>query len=240
MTQYPPLLARQAIFNSQGDIIAYELLSRPQPPEDDDFNKWQELQGSQATADVLWRAFHEIGIKHATYNLPAFINCTETWLHNPPTYPKKNIVLEVLEYIQPSKENIDALKQRKKEGFVIALDDYVGHPNQQALLHLADIIKLDIKYFSSLQQIERLKHYVDSRFKNHRFQWLAEKVETKREYLFCKKIGFSYYQGYYLSYPENIYLHTTGENIRIFVDEAQRNIDTFSSSRQQRLPIFII
>src|SRR5690606_11831072 len=93
-----PLLARQPILNRRQKVVGYELLCRPVPQ---DTRQWQDVFGDHATSEVLISAFNDIGIDQVTGGLPAFINFTRHWLHNPPMLPSNRLVAELLEYIEP-------------------------------------------------------------------------------------------------------------------------------------------
>lgn len=76
----------------------------------------------------------------------AFINFTEGLLN--PEYeaffPRRHIVIEVLESVVVTPQLISSLQHLKQKGFVIALDDYVFNPALEVLEDYADIIKVDI------------------------------------------------------------------------------------------------
>src|SRR5690606_41495505 len=82
-----PLLARQPILNRRQKVVGYELLCRPVPQ---DTRQWQDVFGDHATSEVLISAFNDIGIDQVTGGLPAFINFTRHWLHNPPMLPSRS------------------------------------------------------------------------------------------------------------------------------------------------------
>ena len=193
-----PLLARQPILNRQQKTIGYELLCRPIPRNTD---VWQEEFGDQATGEVLITAFNEIGIDFVTGGLPAFINFTQFWIENPPLFTASKIIAEILENIEPTTKNIQAIKRLHETGFRLALDDYQGDPEKEAFFPYLDIIKVDIRLLPSLdvlsELIEKNKHY--------ELTWLAEKVETREEFDACKAAGCDLFQGYFFSQPTNIY-----------------------------------
>lgn len=193
-----PLLARQPILDRSLKTVAYELLCRPVP---EDTLLWQNANGDLATSEVLISAFHDIGIDHVTGGLPAYINFTSYWLHNPPVLPANSLVAEVLEYIDSSNENIKALTKLKKLGYKIALDDYDGSDDRVALFPHVDIIKIDIR---RLPDIDLLPSIIQ-RFQDLNLIWLAEKVETQHEYEICRAAGCHLFQGYFFSQPANIY-----------------------------------
>ncbi len=194
----PPLLARQPIVDINLNVVGYELLCRPLP---EDTLAWQNKHGDRATSEVLISAFNDIGIDLVTGGLPAFINFTSHWLHNPPIMPANSLVAELLEYIPASEENLTALRKLKKLRYRIALDDYQGDEAQAALFPLIDIVKVDIRRLPDIRQLPAL---ID-KYKHHNLQWLAEKVETREEHRLCWDAGCTLFQGYFFSHPDNVY-----------------------------------
>lgn len=193
-----PLMARQPILDRKLKVVGYELLCRPIP---EDSQSWQEAHGDDATREVLISAYNDIGLEQVTGGLPAFINFTHYWLHNPPSLPKKSFVAEILEHIEPSEENVTALRNLHEKGYRIALDDYQGNPAQAVFFPYIHIVKVDLKLLSSLDELPN----IIERYKEHKLTWLAEKVETIEEYEFCKKAGCDLFQGYFFSHPANVY-----------------------------------
>jgi EAL and modified HD-GYP domain-containing signal transduction protein len=192
------LLARQPIFNKELVTIGYELLYRPIP---NDNENWQRESGDLATNEVLVSAFDDIGLHDLTAGCPAYINFTEHWLSNPPPFNPKNVVIEILEHISPTPENIKAIIALRKKGFLIALDDYLGDPKQDPFLPYIDIIKLDVLACKSMDKVQEI---IERKGKDT-FLWLAEKVENKEVFEACLAAGCDYFQGYFFSRPVNIY-----------------------------------
>jgi EAL and modified HD-GYP domain-containing signal transduction protein len=205
------LLARQPIFDRSLATIGYELLYRPIPSEEDG---WQHHSGDLATNEVLISAFDDIGLEYITAGQPAYINFTEHWLNNPPPFNPKNVVIEILEHVPATQNNVAAVASLRNKGYLIALDDYSGSPVQDPFLPHVDIIKLDILAFSDLSQAEKI---IQSKGKEN-FLWLAEKVETQAEYEICRKAGCDYFQGYFFSRPANIYGNKLSNNKRVILD----------------------
>ncbi len=205
------LLARQPIFDQKLNTIGYELLYRPIPSDDEG---WQMHSGDLATNEVLVSAFDNIGIEHVTAGHPAYINFTEHWLNNPPPFNPNNVVIEILEHIKATPQNVSAVASLRKKGFLIALDDYLGNPAQDPFLPHVDIIKLDILAFNNL---EEAKNIIDQKGPKN-FLWLAEKVETQEVYEECIKAGCDYFQGYFFSRPANIYGNQLSSNKRVIFE----------------------
>ena len=192
------LLARQPILNSQMEIAGYELLCRPIPQDSRD---WQISHGDRATSEVLISAFNDIGIEDVTEGKPAYVNFTTHWLQNPPIMPCVNMVAEILEHIEPTPENLQAIKALKDHGYQVAIDDYTGDPALVPMFPFIDIVKIDIRALSDLSQLAE----IIQRYASYDLIWLAEKVETQEEFDTCKAAGCTLFQGYFFSRPANVY-----------------------------------
>ena len=188
------LLARQPIFDRDLNISAYELLFRS-----DMNNQASFLDGDSATSQVMLNAFNELDIREVVQNHPAYINFTRNLILNPPPFDRKRFVIEVLETVEVDDELISNLQALKNSGYTIALDDFVYDSRWDPVLRIADIVKLDVL---ALDQAALHAHV--QRLKPFNVQLLAEKVETHEMFHACKALGFTLFQGYFLSRPEHI------------------------------------
>lgn len=194
MTEKNVLLARQPIYDTQQELVAYELLFRPEDKSD-----MPSFDGNMATSRVLLNAFTEGDIESVTGNKPAFVNFTKELLLSPPPFNPELIVVEVLEDIIIDNDVVEAIKDLKRKGYRIALDDFVMDERYQPLLPLADIIKLELPAMTA----DELKNAI-SALKPFSSTLLAEKIETAKDYHLCKDLGCDLFQGYFLSKPEII------------------------------------
>lgn len=187
-------VARQPIFDRNNDVIAYELLFRSGYE-----NGYDNIDGNQATLNVIANSFYELDLKTVTNNKKAFINFTEKLIKEEiaTILPCEYVVVEVLETIEPTSEIILACKKLKEKGFLLALDDFVFDKKYNKLIELADIIKVD---FIITKGYERKKIF-DLLKINNKIKFLAEKVETIEEYNEAMEYGYTYFQGYYFSKP---------------------------------------
>lgn len=195
MSQENILLARQPIYDTHLNICAYELLFRA----DHQSQNFNEIGADAATSTVIFNAFSEVGIHNVVGEHRAFINFTRNLILDPPPFTSGEIVIEVLEDIQPEPEILESLQKFKKQGYTIALDDFKYHESLQPFVDLADIIKIDVL---ALTQDELIAHA--AMLQSDKIKLLAEKVETQEMYNFCKELGFSYFQGYFLSRPKTV------------------------------------
>nr|WP_275692709.1 EAL domain-containing protein [Rheinheimera hassiensis] len=106
------------------------------------------------------------------------------------------VVIELIERIEPTAEFIAAVVSFKQQGFRFALDDFEFSDAWQPLLELADIIKIDVLN-SSLAEVERYK----AQYSRPGLVWLAEKVETEQQFIAFKALGCELFQGYFLAKP---------------------------------------
>lgn len=187
-------VARQAIFDAELNVYAYELLFRSGNTGTADVT-----DGNAASSQVMINAFLDIGIEAITNNHICFINLTRDFIVGqlPLPLPPETVVLEILEDIEVDEELLNALKIFAKQGYTIALDDYVFTADKNPLFDIIDIIKIDFLECDK----DRLASEVQ-RLKKHNVKLLAEKVETQEEFELCKALGFDYYQGYFISKPK--------------------------------------
>ncbi|MGM0845349.1 MAG: EAL and HDOD domain-containing protein [Bacillota bacterium] len=189
-------VARQPIFNVNEEAIAYELLYR-----NNQENFFPNINGDRATADVIINSFLNIGIDQLSGGKPCFINFTETLLKlKVPTYFRpREIVVEILETVQPSPEILKICRELRQLGYKIALDDFVfnkSNPYCKELMKLADYIKVDMLSTSeeTREEIELIARLLDVKL-------LAEKVETRKDFEEAKKRGYALFQGFFFSKP---------------------------------------
>ena len=188
-------VARQPILKSNKHRFGYELLFR-----DSLSNTFPDIEGDIATSKVLTHTFFAMGLDVVTNNKPALINFTRELLVKkaPLLFPKEDIIIEILENIEPDTQVIESVKELVKKGYKIALDDFIFHKKYISLIKFAKIIKFDLiaTPLNTLQPIlDKIKHI-------KKLILLAEKVETYEEFEQAKAMGFSLFQGYFFSRPE--------------------------------------
>jgi len=84
---------------------------------------------------------------------------------------------------------IAACRRLKESGYTIALDDFGMNDPREALSDDVDIIKVDLRETSSADAAAMVKRYGP-----WRSRMLAEKVETREEFMAAKKAGFLYFR----------------------------------------------
>ncbi|PJC87674.1 histidine kinase [Vibrio sp. HA2012] len=187
--------ARQPILDRERKMIGYELLFRNSPK-----NTFPEVEPERATSMLLSEQFFGAGNNTADNKL-SFVNFPYQSLINqiPTLFPKKKIVVEVLEDCEPTEELLDAIKHLHHKGYKIALDDFVPTPGWIPFLPFIHLIKFDIR----IVPVRKAVKFIE-KLKGTKIQFLAEKVETYDEFEEAREAGFHFFQGYFFSKPEII------------------------------------
>lgn len=188
-------IARQPILDINKKTVGYELLFRDGPS-----NTFPAIDPEQATSRLL--SDHFLSTHYATLgNKLGFVNFPYQSLINkvPTLFPAESLVVEVLEDCSPTTELLNAIKEMAALGYKFALDDFVPSKEWKAFLPYVSIIKFDIRQIS----LQKAQVFIN-RFARTSIQFLAEKVETYKEFEQAKKAGFELFQGYFFSKPEMI------------------------------------
>jgi c-di-GMP-related signal transduction protein len=190
------LVARQPILDVNQEIYAYELLFRGELHHD------SASQGDDdATIRTINTGLNVMGLDELIGGAMAFINITEGLLLSGQceALPPKRVVVELLENIRPTPQVIEATKKVKDQGFLIALDDMVSTDGYEALLELADIVKVDYMLTEPHDRYPLIEYLHE-----HNITILAEKVETHEEFNEAKALGCSYFQGFFFCKPQTL------------------------------------
>lgn len=191
-------IGRQPIFDELEQVYAYELLYR-----NNDNNYYDMPDADTATYDVIAQTFVSFGVHEISQGRPCFINFTENLLMSPifEQLSSQYVVIELLENIDMTDEVVRRVKQLKKQGYRIALDDFVLHDalQQSDIFKYVDIIKVD---FLLANEEERLKIEYLVRQRYPHITLLAEKVETHEEYKWARLHGYKLFQGYFFKRPQ--------------------------------------
>ena len=185
-------VARQPIFDQQLRVCGYELLYRRS-----ENNIFENVDDSLATADVIHNAYLVFNLRELTEGTRAFINFPQTLIEGevPSLLPRQSLVVEVLEHVEPTEKVLQSLRSLKRQGYTIALDDFVFEEKYHPLIGLADIIKIDYQ----ATPVDQQQKLIDAL--GHRIEFLAEKIETPAEYEIAKRLGYKMFQGYFFSRP---------------------------------------
>jgi c-di-GMP-related signal transduction protein len=186
-------VARQPIFDRQEKVFGYELLFRK--GLENVFPGGDTDAASRATVDSSLL----LGLDVLCDGRRVFINCTrDTLIKGLITLlPSQSTVVEILENVPPDPDVVKACQSLKEAGYLLALDDYVANDPREPLAEIADIIKVDLKLTTVQQRAALIKRYGP-----WHCRMLAEKVETRAEFVESRDQGFVYFQGYFFRKPE--------------------------------------
>ena len=187
-------IARQPIFSKNKQIFGYELLFRSGALE----KSFASADADQATSRVVMESFFSGGVDSITGGKPAFINFTSRLLlENTATlFPKDQLVIEILEDVEPTPEIIEACRALNREGYKLAMDDFVYRPELAPLIEMSRIIKFDFLASTTAEISGMMKKF------NLKGKWLlAEKIETPEMFELARSMGFELFQGYFFSKP---------------------------------------
>jgi len=208
-------LARQPILNRSGKIFGYELFFR------DDNGVMEHFPSNlTATSRVLMNTLNHMDFHHIKGHdeRKLFINIDHTILQAGilELLDPEHFILEILETTEVEEAVLEKVANLSTKGFAFALDDFDCSAEMlrrfSSLLPLMDYIKIDIMHADP----KRVKLMVP-KLKEYGLVLLAEKVETKEQYLEFSQLGCDLFQGYYFHLPEkleaSLYNHTEPHEI---------------------------
>ncbi len=219
----PPtkFVARQPILTKDEQVFGYELLFR-----DGTENFFLGTDSDSASRSTLDSSIL-MGLDTLCGGHRAFVNCTrEVLLKDYVTLlPAQQTVVEVLETVEPDDLVVAACRRLKEAGYQVALDDFTPNDPREPLAELADIIKVDVQSTTPEERAAMVKKYGP-----WRSRMLAEKVETREEFLACRNAGFVYFQGYFFKRPEIVTAHEIPVNrlnyVRMLQAVSKDELDT--------------
>lgn len=177
-------ITRQPIYNSSGQVDAYELLYR---------NTDRNYASVENSESIFKFGMHEL-----TNGRKAFINLGDGHLLDQvtPLLNPEQFIIEIAEKAILAPEIKDSLYTLKSKGFDILLNDYIGTDVPDAILSLIDIIKIDFKA-TAKEQRATFAHIFIQQGKT----LLGKNVETKEEVLEAMSLGCQLFQGSYYYKP---------------------------------------
>lgn len=213
-------LARQPILNKNDNLYGYELLYR-----NSEQNFFADIEPEKATVSLLINTFLSFGIDKVSDGNRVFINFSEKLIEDVDFFrilDARQVVIEVLETVEITSSILKRLRELKKQGFMIALDDFTMDfkkaKKYKSLFQTIDILKIDFLATSELEQIQ----FATLKKDFPHLILLAEKIETKAQRDRAEKMGYELFQGYFYTKPEilkevdispSFALHTTILNL---------------------------
>ncbi len=187
-------IARQPIFEANLKLYGYELLYRKSQN-----NYYEGTDDDSATATLLDDLFF-LDFDELVESKRGFINFSRNLIMDdvPLMLPQKNLIVEILERVDVDEDVIEKCKAYKKQGYTLAIDDFIfGHKNKlyDELIDIVDIIKVEYSIETLAQQMKLIGQYRSS------ITFLAERIETQDDFAIAKNMGYTLFQGYFFSKP---------------------------------------
>jgi len=188
------ILSRRAIFNSQENVIAYELKL------DHSLEKPANEREEAITAELLLRLV-DAGLSTFVDGLTAFIPVSRSYVRAglPVIEHTENLVFEIPEGLLEESEKRRFFSSVKRGDIHFAW----VHPKPGSLdgelLDRVEYVKLDVTSNSQAQLNSLIKFY-----KSHGIKLIADQVSTPIMFEQCKSMGFDYFMGYFFCMPRVI------------------------------------
>ncbi|MBS1839495.1 MAG: HDOD domain-containing protein [Acidobacteria bacterium] len=187
-------IARQPIFDEHLRVFAYELLFRGSGE-----NRFEP--NPLASRSVIVDSTMVFNLERLVGPAKAFVNMDEQALltEAPMLLDPRRVVLEVLESVTPNDEVIEACRELQRKGYELALDDFVGGDKWHPLMPMVKFLKVDYRGCGELAQ-----RAIAEQYRPRGIALLAEKVETEAEVERSRRLGYSYFQGFFFCKPAMI------------------------------------
>jgi EAL and modified HD-GYP domain-containing signal transduction protein len=187
-------LGRQPILDRDQHVVAYELLFRASATAQTAV--FPEVK--KASIQVIATTFSSMGVGAVLGSCRGYFNIAAEVLMSDvlEALPCDRVALEILETMKVDEAVSQRCIELKEKGFMIALDDYVPDDPREAMLGVADLVKVDLVGLDEPALRALVRH-----LRKWEVQLLAEKVETREEFDLCRKLGFELFQGYFFARP---------------------------------------
>ena len=192
VTDTPAVIGRQPILDTDGQLFGYELLYRRTAILDD-----TNFMTRSVIADLLT----SFDLASLANEKRLFVNVTADALQRGylRLLPPDKTVVELLENFELTDEILEACRELKQAGYLVALDDVTSLASVEHALDVVDIIKVDMLDTGLIEQARLAKAC-----KERNLRLLAEKVEDRQVVERSTELGYSLFQGYFFCRPASI------------------------------------
>jgi EAL and modified HD-GYP domain-containing signal transduction protein len=182
-------LSRQPVFDAAFEVVGYALLMRGDDGASD--ARPEAILSSYASqyADRVvggQKAFVRIGEEQLAQKLEKVL-------------PTSRTILEIANSSQASEQLGEHVKRLNREGYSIALGDFVLTRAVQPLLESAHFVKLDVPRFTNEQLVKQIKF-----LKQFDVQTIAANIHSHEQFELCQELGFDFFQGTFLCRPRDV------------------------------------
>jgi EAL and modified HD-GYP domain-containing signal transduction protein len=190
----PAFIARQPIFDHKLQVVGYELLFRGRG-----YAAGAQIDDAEvATATVVLNTLTELDMNRIVGHKTAWINVSREFIVDGlvQAVPPSVVGLEIPEHERFDDEMIGALRELKRAGYKLALDDFRYRDGSEELLELFDVVKLSMPELGRQQMRE-----LAQRLRPYEGKVLGDKLGTQPDHEVCIAIGCDLFQGYFFCRP---------------------------------------
>jgi EAL and modified HD-GYP domain-containing signal transduction protein len=198
---------RQPILAADETVIGYKLLFRTDVVSH--FSAEDANAEARTTIDMAMLLGLDVLCDHRL----AFIGCNRDLLldHGLAFLPGSRAVAEIERAVEVDDVLVNACCDLKNAGYRIALEEFTEDDPRQAIVHLADYLKVDVRQegWEETRQVVGLdawKHAV----------LLATNVETREVFDLARTKGFQLFQGYFFRKPESLRTRSAPTNRAVY------------------------
>jgi EAL and modified HD-GYP domain-containing signal transduction protein len=216
-------LGRQPILDKHQALAGYELLFRTTANGDNPVG-----DPRAATADVVCKAFAQLGLPNVLGLVRAFINVDASFLSEDviELLPKDMVVFEVDVAALTDPAAVARCRELKEHGYQFVISGLTAVTETlRPLLDLATYLKVDV----NSMPVDQLQS-VAAELKTTRRTLVACRVESQNQMELCALLGFQLFQGYYFAKPDIIEGRTLDAStqglfrlIQLIAEEAEVN-----------------
>lgn len=187
-------VAIQPICDHRFHHVADELLYRARPGADSVLVDDPLL----ATARACATAFYEVGLKALVGNRQLFFNATAEWVASPDIMPlpTSQLVAEIPPQLMADADVLSYLNALHAQGCHICIDDTLLADCGDAILQVADFIKVDTRRADAFA--------LPALHPRACLTWIATFVENREQLETANQAGFKLFQGYVFSPPNHV------------------------------------
>ena len=179
------LLTRQPIFNSSGELFAYEI-------------KYKQSEKSAEESEKSGEYFG-VDLRKVIGEAKAYVKFSAESIKRgiPQIFPRERLISVFSgRELLGDKEAVECLRKLKRKGFLFAVDDFKRGRGLDEILELSDIVELD---FSNPQTVQEEASYICG-FTNKRI--VAKNVNSRENFDYAKKIGCAFAEGDFFLKPQ--------------------------------------
>ncbi|NJM13120.1 MAG: HDOD domain-containing protein [Synechococcaceae cyanobacterium SM1_2_3] len=188
-------LGRQPIYDLNFRLEGYELSYHPTDVENTSL-----LDSELSSSQVLFDTLAEVGLERLVGVSKAFLNTARELIVQgylqQTIAPSPQLVFQVSTDIMVDQPLVDALRLLRKEGYCFLLNNYVDNEAYQALLEIADYVRIDIAATTAAQA-----HRIITQLHKRGIALIAGNIEDQDILESCQALRFNYLQGRHFSQP---------------------------------------